>query len=93
MLILYIALSLRAPWCESLKDKRSVVKSLTEGMRRHFNVSVAESAHQDNHTLIGISAATLVANTAQGDSLAEQLYRYAQSATDADLYGWTKEYR
>lgn len=93
MLILLVTLSLRAPWCKSLKDKRSVVKPLMEGMRRHFNVSIAESGHQDSHALIELSVAALAANTAQGDSLAEQLYRYAQSATDADLYGWTKEYR
>lgn len=92
MLTLLVTFSLRAPWCKSLKDKRSVVKPLTGGIRRHFNVSVAESDHQDSHTLIGLAVAALVANTAQGDSLAEQLYSHTQSATDADLYDWTKEY-
>ncbi|MBA2627356.1 MAG: DUF503 domain-containing protein [Gemmatimonadales bacterium] len=33
--------------CHSLKEKRSVIKPLTTALRRTFNVSVAETAHQD----------------------------------------------
>lgn len=33
--------------CHSLKEKRSVVKPLTSALRRSFNVSVAETDHQD----------------------------------------------
>jgi uncharacterized protein YlxP (DUF503 family) len=92
MMILFITLCLRAPWCGSLKDKRSVVKALVSGIRGRFNVSVAESDHQDIHHLIGLSIAALAANKAQGDSLAEQMYRFIQSVTDADLYEWLVEW-
>jgi uncharacterized protein YlxP (DUF503 family) len=93
MMILFITLCLRAPWCGSLKDKRSVVKALVSGIRGHFNISVAESNHQDSHHLIGLSIAALASNKAQGDSVAEQMYRFIQSITDADLYEWLVEYR
>ena len=33
--------------CQSLKEKRSVVKSLKDRLHDRFNVSVAETAHQD----------------------------------------------
>ncbi|HET7598843.1 MAG TPA: DUF503 domain-containing protein [Gemmatimonadales bacterium] len=33
--------------CRSLKDKRSVLRPLTSSLRRAFNVSVAETGHQD----------------------------------------------
>jgi uncharacterized protein YlxP (DUF503 family) len=33
--------------CQSLKDKRSVLKPLTAALRRTLNVSVAETGHQD----------------------------------------------
>lgn len=33
--------------CHSLKDKRSVLKPLTNALRRELNVSVAETGHQD----------------------------------------------
>ena len=35
--------------CQSLKDKRQVVKSLTDRLHARFNVSAAETAHQDLH--------------------------------------------
>jgi translation initiation factor IF-2 len=37
------------PGCFSLKEKRSVVKSLKDRLHNEFNVSVAETAHQDVH--------------------------------------------
>jgi uncharacterized protein YlxP (DUF503 family) len=38
---------LRIPGCSSLKEKRHVVKVLTNAIRAKFNVSVAEVEHQD----------------------------------------------
>ena len=38
---------LHLPGCHSLKDKRGVLKPLTAALRRSFNVSVAETGHQD----------------------------------------------
>ena len=38
---------LHLPTCHSLKEKRSVLKPLTVGLRRTLNVSVAETDHQD----------------------------------------------
>ena len=33
--------------CQSLKEKRSVVKSVKDRLHDRFNISVAETAHQD----------------------------------------------
>lgn len=33
--------------CHSLKEKRGLLKPLTAALRRTFNVSVAETGHQD----------------------------------------------
>src|SRR2546430_8801079 len=38
---------LHLPACQSLKDKRTIVKSLKDRMHNRFNVSVAETAHHD----------------------------------------------
>lgn len=38
---------LHLPACHSLKEKRSVLKPLTVGLRRTLNVSVAETGQQD----------------------------------------------
>ena len=41
--------TLAIPGCASLKEKRSVVRSLKDRLRRRFNVSVAETGLQDVH--------------------------------------------
>jgi uncharacterized protein YlxP (DUF503 family) len=38
---------LHLPACHSLKEKRSVLKPLTNGLRRTLNLSVAETSNQD----------------------------------------------
>jgi uncharacterized protein YlxP (DUF503 family) len=45
------------PEARSLKDKRSVVKSMVEGMRNKFNVSAAEVDHLDlwQRSTVGIA--------------------------------------
>ncbi|MFN2588586.1 MAG: DUF503 domain-containing protein [Actinomycetota bacterium] len=40
-------LELFIPHSSSLKDKRHVLRSITDGVRRKFNVSIAEVAYQD----------------------------------------------
>ena len=47
MLVAGCSWELSLPECLSLKDKRRVVKSLKDRLRSRFNVSVAETAHQD----------------------------------------------
>ena len=58
MLVALSAFDLRIPGCNSLKEKRSVVKSLTQGLRGKFNVAVAEVDHQDQwqRATIAVSA-------------------------------------
>src|SRR6476619_680513 len=53
---LRIALSI--PEANSLKDKRSVLKSMLEGMRNKFNVSAAEIEENDTwrRAVIGIAS-------------------------------------
>jgi uncharacterized protein len=49
---------LRIPGCRSLKEKRHVVKTLTNGLRARFPVSVAEVDHHDlwQRTAIAVAA-------------------------------------
>ena len=43
-------MQLEIPWAQSLKDKRSVVKSIKDTTRRRFNVSIAEIEDNDTWT-------------------------------------------
>jgi uncharacterized protein len=47
MLVALERFDLRIPGCGSLKEKRHVVKTLTNAIRSKFNVSVAEVDHHD----------------------------------------------
>ena len=47
MLVALERFDLRIPGCGSLKEKRHVVKTLTNAIRSRFNVSVAEVDHHD----------------------------------------------
>ena len=84
---------LRAPWCLSLKDKRSVVKAIMAGLKKQFNVSVCESGSQDATQMIEISTAALAFDHAQGDSIAENLINLVYRTANAELYDVFKEYR
>jgi uncharacterized protein len=50
-------IELLIPEANSLKDKRSVLKSMLEGMRSRFNISAAEVEHNDiwRRATIGIA--------------------------------------
>ena len=45
---------LEIPWAQSLKDKRSVVRSIRDKTRRRFNVSIAEVADLDTATAVSL---------------------------------------
>jgi hypothetical protein len=49
---------LRIPGCGSLKEKRHVVKTLSNAIRAKFNVAIAEVDHQDlwQRTTLGVAA-------------------------------------
>jgi hypothetical protein len=58
MLVALERFDLRIPGCASLKQKRHVVKSLTNALRSTFNVSVAEVDHLDLWQRTAIAVAT-----------------------------------
>jgi uncharacterized protein YlxP (DUF503 family) len=50
---------LHLPGCQSLKDKRSIVKSLKDRMIQRFKVSAAEVDHQDLWQRAALAAAVV----------------------------------
>jgi uncharacterized protein YlxP (DUF503 family) len=57
--MLYIGVlqfTLEIPYAVSLKEKRSVIKSLRDRLRRSFNVSITEFADQDATTYATLGA-------------------------------------
>lgn len=56
------AWQLSMPGCTSLKEKRSVVRSLKDRLRARFHLSVAETAYQDVHARAEIAVALVTSD-------------------------------
>jgi uncharacterized protein len=54
-----LTLELHLPEARSLKDKRQVLRSLKDRLRRHFNVAVAELDFQDTWRSSVVGVVTL----------------------------------
>ena len=85
MMIAAMTFRLHAPWAHSLKEKRMIVKSLVAQMQNRFHVSAAEIGEQDAHQIIVIGAAAVVPHTAMANSLMDEMTRFVETATDAQL--------
>ncbi|HWZ52417.1 MAG TPA: DUF503 domain-containing protein [Granulicella sp.] len=87
-----ILLELDIPHAHSLKDRRQVVRSLKDKLRRHFNVSVAEldEALAYNRVSLGLVAISASMPYLQGqfDAIERAIHAYAaQSGAEVlDLY-------
>lgn len=88
-----LTLRLYAPWVHSLKEKRMEVKSLTAKIRNKFHVSIGETGDQDVHQSIVISAAAIVAHSAQGDSVMDEIVRFVEQSTEAEIVDEQREMR
>ncbi len=78
MLVAGCSWDLSLPECSSLKDKRRVVKSLKDRIRGRFNVSVAETAHQDVWTRAQLSVALVTTDSGFADSVLSKLDRFIE---------------
>lgn len=83
--VLVLKIKLYAPWVHSLKEKRMVVKSLLAKIRNKFQVSVAEVEMQDVHQTIVIAVAAIAAHQAQADSMEEEILKFVERSTEAEI--------
>lgn len=93
MRIAAITFRLHAPWVHSLKEKRMIVKSLTAKLQNKFHVSAAEVDEQDTHQIIVIGAAAIVPHNAVVDSLMDDISRFVEESTEAEILGEMREVR
>lgn len=91
--VLVLKIKLYAPWVHSLKEKRMVVKSLLAKIRNKFQVSVAEVEMQDVHQTIMIAVAAIAVHQAQADSMEEEILRFVERSTEAEIVELETEIR
>lgn len=78
MFVAVCQLGLILPEGSSLKDKRSVVKSIRERLRHRFNISVAEVGHNDALRRAEIGFAAVSNETVYLESMVDKIINYIE---------------
>ena len=79
------------PYATSLKDKRSVIKGMRARLRRTYNISIAETADQDEWTTATMGIAATSSDIPQLNSLLDRIINALQDWRDASLTDHTIE--
>ena len=69
------------------------VKSLITKLQNKFHVSVAEVDEQDTHQIMVIGIAAIVPHNAMADSLMEEISRFVEENTEAEIIDEEREIR
>ncbi len=80
---------LALPWNDSLKGKRSVVKSVVERARAKYHVAAAEVADLDQHRRATLGFAVVSNDARHARSLLDKLVAFVAGASEAQLIDHT----
>ena len=78
-------LVLALPWNDSLKGKRSVVKSILERARQRFHVAAAEVEDLDAHRRATLGFAVVSNDVRHAQSVIDKVVSFVAGATEAQL--------
>lgn len=87
MVVAVISWDFSLPGCRSLKQKRTVVRSLKDRLSTRFNVSVAETEHQDTWTRAQITVALVAGDRRLADSMLAKVDDYVEAKGGATIVG------
>ena len=93
MIVATTTWDLHLPACHSLKEKRSVLKPLTNELRRSLNLSVAETAHQDTWQRAEIACAAVGSARSVVDETLRAADRMIEEADGIRIVDAVTEYR
>jgi uncharacterized protein YlxP (DUF503 family) len=79
------------PGCASLKEKRSVIRSLRDRLRSKFNVSVAETGLQDMTARAELSIALVSSDGRMAESILDKVDRFVEMHGGASIVRVTRE--
>lgn len=87
MVVSVMTWELSIPGCASLKEKRTVVKSLKDRLGNRFNVSVAETALQDVLDRAEITVALVATDRRFADAQSEKIDHFVEGSGRAVIVG------
>ncbi|MGI6422485.1 MAG: DUF503 domain-containing protein [Syntrophomonadaceae bacterium] len=74
MYVVYGKITLFLPYCSSLKEKRKIVLSIVDRVRKRFNVSIAEVDDHELWQRCSLGFAAVTAKHAEIESIIEAVY-------------------
>ena len=92
MVIAYSVFDLSLPGCRGLKEKRMVLRSLKSRIRNRFEVSAAETNHQDRHQRAELSVAVVGPDQAPLDALLQEILTFVESNFDGPILDYRNEF-
>ncbi|GAC1568865.1 MAG: DUF503 domain-containing protein [Ktedonobacteraceae bacterium] len=89
-------ITLHLPGCQSLKDKRQVIKSLVARVRNRFDVAIAEVDEQDRWQIAILGVSCVSNNSQHVDEVLAHVQRYIEETrpdvlvidTGAEIINW-----
>jgi uncharacterized protein len=91
MIVGVLQAELRIHWAESLKDKRTVARSLKDRLHRSHQVSVAEVGAQDVHNALLLGIAAAGSSGAHIAGMLDSIERKLGTLDDAELVSCQRE--
>ncbi|MEQ8840907.1 MAG: DUF503 domain-containing protein [Acidimicrobiales bacterium] len=85
MHVLAVEFDLRLPHCQSLKEKRSVLRPVLDGLKNRHPVAVAEVDHQDLWQRAAIGVAVVSASTARAEAMMDEAERFVWSFPELEV--------
>ncbi|MEE2899696.1 MAG: DUF503 domain-containing protein [Gemmatimonadota bacterium] len=79
MVVASLTWDLALPGCSSLKEKRSVIRSLRDRLRHKFNVSVSETDFQDVKARAQLTIALVASDGRLAESSLDKLDRFVEN--------------
>lgn len=76
MVVALVTWELHLAGCQSLKDKRKIVKSLKDRLHNQFNVSVAETNHHDLWQRAELACCVVARDRRQAESVLSSADRF-----------------
>ena len=92
MVVGVLQVEVHVPSAQSLKDKRSVVKSLKDQLRGHFNIAVAELDANETWQRATIGVSTLGETRTHVQGLLRQVTEWIRATRLVELIQVEEEY-
>jgi len=83
--VLAVELDIRLPSCQSLKDKRSALRPVLEGLRNRHPVAVSEVDHQELWQRSAIGMAAVSATPSHAEEMMDEAERFVWSFPELEV--------